>query len=103
MLCEKCKIREANVLLTEMSNGEVRTHHYCMKCASSLNIPNNPLLEDFPIAKMLAGLLSMQTSADEDMTDIWISNVLHAIPNILMWHRVRSSDVRTAMRSLICL
>ncbi len=69
MLCEKCKIREANVLLTEMSNGEVRTHHYCMKCASSLNIPNNPLLEDFPIAKMLAGLLSMQTSADEDMTE----------------------------------
>lgn len=69
MLCEKCKIREANVLLTEMSNGEVRTHHYCMKCASSLNIPNTPLLEDFPIAKMLAGLLSMQTSADENMAE----------------------------------
>ena len=69
MLCEKCKTREANVQLTQMVNGEVSTHHYCMKCAGMMNIVNSPMLDDFPLAKMLAGLLSMQESDDTDKAE----------------------------------
>jgi protein arginine kinase activator len=69
MLCEKCKTREANVQLTQMINGEVTTHHYCMKCAGMMNIVNSPMLDDFPLAKMLAGLLSMQETDDTDTAE----------------------------------
>ena len=69
MLCEKCKTREANVQLTQMVNGEVTTHHYCMKCAGMMNIANSPMLDDFPLAKMLAGLLSMQETEDDSAAE----------------------------------
>ena len=66
MLCEKCKIRPANVHVTEMINGEVKSHRYCMQCAGLLGIPGQMLMDDFPLARMLAGLLSAQTSQHED-------------------------------------
>ena len=69
MLCEKCKTREANVQLTQMVNGEVTTHHYCMKCAGMMNIANSPMLDDFPLAKMLAGLLAMQETDETDTSE----------------------------------
>jgi protein arginine kinase activator len=69
MLCEKCKTREANVQLTQMVNGEVTTHHYCMKCAGMMNIVNSPMLDDFPLAKMLAGLLAIQENDETDTAE----------------------------------
>ena len=66
MLCEKCKIRPANVHVTEMINGEVKSHRYCMQCAGLLGIPGQMLMDDFPLARMLAGLLSAQTSQHAD-------------------------------------
>ena len=38
MLCEKCKIREANVFYTEIIDGDQKNeHHLCSKCAGEID------------------------------------------------------------------
>ena len=38
MLCEKCKIREANVFYTEIIDGDQKNeHHLCSQCAKDLD------------------------------------------------------------------
>ena len=59
MLCEKCKIREANIQYTEIVNGVQRDHHFCTKCARDME--NNPygtegFEGEFPFAKFLSSL-----------------------------------------------
>ena len=38
MLCEKCKIREANIILTEVVNGIKTEHNLCSQCASQTQL-----------------------------------------------------------------
>ena len=38
MLCERCKIREANVRYTEIMNGVKTEHNLCMQCAGEMNL-----------------------------------------------------------------
>ncbi len=35
MLCEKCKMREASVRITKISDGSVEEHHFCEECAGA--------------------------------------------------------------------
>ena len=68
MLCEKCKIREANIILTEVVNGIKTEHNLCSQCASQTQL--KPFLDgDFPFAKMLSGILGLQSEAIDEQTE----------------------------------
>lgn len=65
MLCERCKIREANIQYTEVINGVKTDHHFCAQCARELDFgPYSAIFDsDFPLGKLLSGLLGV---SDED-------------------------------------
>lgn len=59
MLCERCKIREANIQYTEVINGVRTEHHFCAQCAKELDFGQYSAIfdGDFPLVKLLSGLL----------------------------------------------
>lgn len=68
MLCERCKIREANIQYTEIANGVRTEHNYCTQCAKEMDFgPYSAIFEgEFPLGKLLSGLLGVQGEADEE-------------------------------------
>lgn len=62
MLCEKCKIREANIQYTEVINGVKTEHNFCAQCAKEMDFGHYSAIfdEDFPLGKLLSGLLGME-------------------------------------------
>ena len=66
MLCEKCKIREANIVYTEIINGVKNEHYFCAQCAQEMNFEAPGLLVegDFPLAKLLSSLLAQTVIAN---------------------------------------
>lgn len=69
MLCEKCKIREANIKYTEIINGVKTEHNLCSHCARELDLGQYTALLDgeFPLGRLLSGLLGIEY--DEEETD----------------------------------
>ena len=67
MLCERCKIREANIQYTEIVNGVRTEHNYCTQCAKEMDFgPYSAIFEgEFPLGKLLSGLLGVQGEADD--------------------------------------
>lgn len=65
MLCEKCKIREANIKYTEVINGVKTEHNLCSQCAQEMDFgPYSAIIEgEFPLGKLLSSLLGLQPSA----------------------------------------
>lgn len=63
MLCEKCKIREANIKYTEVINGIKTEHNLCSQCAKEADFGQYSAIFDgeFPLGKLLSGLLGMKT------------------------------------------
>lgn len=61
MLCERCKIREANIQYTEVINGVKKEHNFCAQCARELDFgPYSAIFDsDFPLGKLLSGLLGV--------------------------------------------
>lgn len=59
MLCERCKIREANIQYTEVINGVKTEHNFCAQCAKEMDFgPYSAIFEgEFPLAQLLSGLL----------------------------------------------
>lgn len=59
MLCEKCKIREANIQYTEVINGVKTEHHFCTQCAKDMDFGQYSAIFDgeFPLVQLLSGLL----------------------------------------------
>ncbi len=59
MLCEKCKIREANIQYTEVRNGVRTEHHFCTQCAKDMDFGQYSAIFDgeFPLVQLLSGLL----------------------------------------------
>ncbi len=59
MLCERCKIREANIQYTEVINGVKTDHHFCTQCAKEMDFGQySALFEgEFPFARFLSALL----------------------------------------------
>ncbi len=57
MLCEKCKIREANIQYSEYKGGVHTEHHYCAYCAKDMEEYSYMFEGDFPLAKLLSGIL----------------------------------------------
>ena len=71
MLCERCKIREANIQYTEIANGERTEHNYCAQCAKEMDFgPYSAIFEgEFPLGKLLSGLLGVPgEEAEEEKT-----------------------------------
>lgn len=62
MLCERCKIREANIQYTEVVNGVKKEHHFCAQCAKEMDFGVYAAIFDgeFPIGKLLSGLLGIE-------------------------------------------
>ena len=69
MLCEKCKVREANIKYTEIINGVKTEHNFCSHCAKEMDFGQYTALLDgeFPLGKLLSGLLGLEE--DEEETD----------------------------------
>ena len=69
MLCEKCKVREANIKYTEIINGVKTEHNLCSHCAKEMEFGQYTALLDgeFPLGKLLSGLLGLEE--DEEETD----------------------------------
>lgn len=69
MLCEKCKIREANIKYTEIINGVKTEHSLCSHCAREIDFGQyGAVLDgDFPLGRLLSGLLGLEE--DEEDTD----------------------------------
>lgn len=65
MLCERCKIREANIKYTEVINGVKTEHNLCSQCAQEADFGQYSAIFDGEISlgKLLSGLLGMQTSS----------------------------------------
>lgn len=68
MLCERCKIREANVQYTEVINGVKTEHNFCAQCAKELDFgPYSAIFDgDFPLGKLLSGLLGIGEDHKEE-------------------------------------
>lgn len=68
MLCERCKIREANIQYTEVINGIKTEHNLCAQCAKELDFgPYSAIFDgDFPLGKLLSGLLGIGEDHKEE-------------------------------------
>ena len=101
MLCEKCKVREANIKYTEIINGVKTEHNLCSHCAKEIDFGQYTALLDgeFPLGKLLSGLLGLEE--DEEETDERSRVVCPTCGTSLF--KTAASAVRTAMAFLIFL
>ena len=58
MLCEKCKMREASILYTEIINGVKSNHYFCTQCIQDTDLSTGIPGSEFPLQKLLSNLLS---------------------------------------------
>lgn len=67
MLCEVCKIREANIKYTEVMNGVKTEHNLCAQCAKEMDFgPYSAIFDgDFPLGKLLSGLLGIEEDEEK--------------------------------------
>ncbi len=67
MLCERCKIREANIQYTEVINGVKTEHNFCAQCAREMDLGQYSAIFDggFPLAQLLSGLLGGEVSVQK--------------------------------------
>lgn len=67
MLCERCKIREANIQYTELVNGLRTEHNLCSQCARELDFgPYSAIFEsDMPLGRLLSGILGLEDTSQK--------------------------------------
>lgn len=72
MLCERCKIREANIQYTEVMNGVRKEHHFCAQCAKEMDFGVYAAVfdGDFPLGKLLSGLLGIEDKEPDKLHQI---------------------------------
>lgn len=68
MLCERCKIREANIRYTEVVNGVKNEHNLCTQCAQATELGHYAAFFDgeFPLNKLLSGILGMEAGGEQE-------------------------------------
>ena len=68
MLCEKCRIREANIKYTEIINGVKKEHNLCSQCAREMDFTGYSAIFDgeLPLGKLLTGLLGIGEVEEEE-------------------------------------
>ena len=103
MLCERYKIREANIKYTEIINGIKTEHNLCSHCAREMDFGQYAAILDgeFPLGKLLSGLLGLED--DEEETDVRGKVVCPTCGTSLtiLW-RTAGLAVLTAMVCLTC-
>lgn len=75
MLCEKCKIREANIRYTEVVGGVATEHNLCSHCAKEMDFGQYTGLaslfdSEYPIGKLLSQLLGLDGQEREQGVDL---------------------------------
>lgn len=76
MLCEKCKIREANIRYTEVRNGVATEHNLCSHCAKEMDFGQYTGIaglfdSEYPIGKLLSQLLELgEGQAQEQVEEL---------------------------------
>ena len=67
MLCEKCKIREANIRYTEVIGGVKTEHNLCSHCAREMDFGHYSAMfdTDYPIGKLLSDLFGLEGEQGE--------------------------------------
>ncbi|MCI8403130.1 MAG: excinuclease ABC subunit B [Lachnospiraceae bacterium] len=74
MLCERCKIREANIRYTEVVNGVATEHNLCSHCAKEMDFGQYTGLaglfdSEYPIGKLISQLLGLGGVEAVEQTD----------------------------------
>lgn len=77
MLCERCKIREANIRYTEVINGVKNEHNLCVQCAQDTELGHYATIfeGEFPLSKLLAGILGME-SEDTSKSQVAMNQII---------------------------
>lgn len=63
MLCEKCRQREASIVLTEIMNGVRTEHNLCRSCAAKLKQIGFSDM-DFPFQQLISEILGIQSDSE---------------------------------------
>ena len=68
MLCEKCKMREANIRYTEVVGGVKTEYNLCSHCAREMDFGHYSAVfdTDYPIGKLLADLFGLNADGGEN-------------------------------------
>ena len=74
MLCERCKVREANIHYTEVVNGVATEHHLCSECAREMDFGGYAGIagifdSELPIGKLLSQLLGLSGVAEANLPE----------------------------------
>ncbi len=103
MLCEKCKIREANIKYTEIINGVKTEHNLCSHCAREMDFGQYGAVLDgeFPLGRLLSGLLGLEEERIQMRGRQW--SALPAAPVLTILWKTAGLAVRTAMGCLTFL
>lgn len=77
MLCEKCRIREANIRYTEVINGIKTEHNLCSQCAREMDFGHYSAMfdTDYPIGKLLSDLFGL-TGEETEQEDAGLDQVV---------------------------
>ncbi len=74
MLCERCKIREANIRYTEVVGGVATEHNLCSHCAKEIDFGQYTGLaslfdSEYPIGKILSQLLGLGDGREKEQAE----------------------------------
>ena len=74
MLCERCKVREANIHYTEVVNGVATEHNLCSQCAKEMDFGAYAGIagifdSELPIGKLLSQLLGLSGVAEANLPE----------------------------------
>ncbi|MBP3701618.1 MAG: UvrB/UvrC motif-containing protein [Lachnospiraceae bacterium] len=74
MLCERCKVREANIRYTEVINGVAAEHNLCSQCAKEMDFGQHTGIagifdSELPIGKLLSQLLGLSGAAEANQPE----------------------------------
>jgi protein arginine kinase activator len=80
MLCEKCGQREANVRYTEVMNGTITEHNFCLECAREMDFGGHThgaavFDGESTLGKLLSGLLGFYMEDDAENMEVKTGDV----------------------------
>ncbi|NQS96976.1 MAG: UvrB/UvrC motif-containing protein [candidate division Zixibacteria bacterium] len=74
MICQRCQINEASVMITQVINGERTDFHLCAECAKELGL-NDPFSEvPSELLQFILTMLEEQEREQEQIPDITCEN-----------------------------
>lgn len=68
MLCEKCKMRDATVRITKITDGNVEEHHFCPECAEDFRQRSEIKSSEWSkaIFKMISNAMMQRSGSKEN-------------------------------------